>query len=1273
MPIIQLYFLGVLEIRLGDRTLPKPPTLKSQALLAYLISHRHQPHPRERLAELFWSGRPEYKARSSLSTSLWHIRRCFPNEELIISDTHTVQFNPLAEVWLDIDEFQSLVSFDDEQSLESAEALYKGDFLDGFYDDWIINVRYRLEGLLFDVLSRLITIYESEGDHKAALQKALRLIDLDPLREDAHRAAMRAYSMMGQRNDALEQYKRCCEVVGEELGIEPSTETIKLNNEIMQADFEFEHVSAAIQIQPPSMKTPSALGRNPLDAATQTELVGRDKEIAFLDGRWQRAKLGQGGLILISGEAGVGKTRLVNEFADRLSWQQARVLLGRCYEFESILPYQPIVEALRTFIQNITSTELVDIPPWVVEELVPLIPDIEEKYPDLVVSSTISPDKDKSCLFEGVSRFLKEFSSQEALLIILEDLHWASDSTLQLIHHLAHQVNKLPILIVGTFRPEALRQDQILRDIHRRLEREKKAHSLKLLRLPLNAVEIIVVGMSGIGGKVLPLAHRLYQETEGNPFFLMETIKALFESGTLYMEGDSWKGDFTEISKGEFPMPSGVSEIIQARVSNLKDDVLEALQQAAVLGRAFNFDSLNAVWDEGEESTLVTLDTLLRRRILEEGTGAEEHDYTFTHHKIQEVIYLKIPYRHRQYAHAQTGAALERLFDTRLEEFAGELAFHFREAALLDKSLQKKAIQYLLLAGDQARALYALKEAIDYYELALEIMEETGDYRQAARILMKLGLTHHNALDFDNARLAYERGFTLWQQSGENKIRESAQLPPAPHSLRVAWFDPVTLDPTLAYDTESYFVIIHLFSPLMEMSPSMEVIPDVAQNWQVVEGGRKYIFHLRDDIRWSDGHPLTAKDYEYTFKRILNPSVDSFNARLLYCVKGARFFNQGESEENDIGVFSPDDSTLIVELEEPAGYFLQLLTIIFPVPRHIVEEYGNAWAEPGNIVTNGPFRVDSWHPGRRMVLERRNDYHRQVRGNIRRVELSLISDFSAAIDLYSNGELDVLDATYSLTVELEKVRHMHAGEYITGPLLMTSYAGFNVQRAPFNDRKVRQALVHAVDRKVLANVNLRGSVNPATGGFISPGMPGHSPGIGLPYDPKRARQLLTKAGYPGGRDFPAVRALTRRGNDILSSYIQEQWRENLGVEIAWESLERSQFLEILERNPPHIFIINWVADYPDPDNYMRVSPATWRYTCWSNERFKHLVKEAIRLNDQSERMQLYKQADRILVEEAPILPLTYGRAHLLVKPWVSQYQISQIGWYDWKNVTIEPH
>jgi DNA-binding SARP family transcriptional activator len=690
---LQLRFLGTLDLRHGDQGLPKPPTQKSQALLAYLVLHRHQPQLRDRLVGLFWGERPERRARRCLSTALWRIRRCLPDDGLILSDPHTVQFDPQCDLWLDAATFETQACHDDIASLRSAVSLYRGDFLDGFYDDWIINERYRLETLYHEALARLMLCHERGGDHNGALATALRLLNHDPLREDAHRLSMRAYCRLGQRNTALEQYGRCHEIILEELSAEPMAETTELYQAILDGRFEVGPAPGDPPLQIPVIEPPVSPGRSPLDVIAPAKLVGREGELVFLHQCWQGAmsragrgiQSGSGGLTLIRGEAGVGKTRLVEAFADRLRWEGVRVLWGRCYQFERVLPYQPFAEALR----SLSPAELEDIPTGTRTEVARLAPELLAGRSGLEEPATLDPEQEQARLFDGLADLLAGLAGRDRLLVVLEDLHWATESTLGLLHYLTRHLLGCPALLVGTFRTEAVRPGHPLLDLQRRLTREELAQPLSLARLTPGAMAELVEEMSGSAEAVAALAERLYRETEGNPFFLMEIVKTLFGMGAIYLDPEvgAWKADYAQISGGELPTPPSVSEAIQARAQKLAEDTQEALELAAVLGREFDFEPLDAVWDRGQEATLEALDDLLRHRLIDEGTGVTGRDYAFTHHKIQEVVYAGLPDRRRQHLHARVGRALERVYGSEAGALAGELAFHFQQGRGFDKSL----------------------------------------------------------------------------------------------------------------------------------------------------------------------------------------------------------------------------------------------------------------------------------------------------------------------------------------------------------------------------------------------------------------------------------------------------------------------------------------------------------------------------------------------------------------------------------------------------------
>jgi oligopeptide transport system substrate-binding protein len=426
-------------------------------------------------------------------------------------------------------------------------------------------------------------------------------------------------------------------------------------------------------------------------------------------------------------------------------------------------------------------------------------------------------------------------------------------------------------------------------------------------------------------------------------------------------------------------------------------------------------------------------------------------------------------------------------------------------------------------------------------------------------------------------------------------------------------------------------------------------------------------------MQWSDGRPFTAYDFEFSGKRILSPETQSPLANLLFDIKGALPYHVGEfANPGFVGLRAVDDATLFVELENPASYFLQLLANFLAVPRHCIESFGENWTDAQHIVTNGPFRMESWDKHTSMQLAKNPRYHGQFTGNIQRVELHLPPDPTKNVEKYALDELDVLDLRFYPMAVYEKTVSQYIGEYISLPSASLSYIGFNVRQPPFKDERLRLAFALAIDKEMLSGVIQKGSVFPATGGLIPPGLPGHSTGIGLPYDPIRAKDLLAQAGYGQGRGFPEVEALTPLNQaDPVNESLAAQWEEILGVKIAWRTVSPGLHL-VLEKTPPDIFMSYWHADYPDPDDFLGASQFL-RWTGWQDRAYLGLLEETRMTADQSKRMKVFERADRLLMEKAAIVPISYHRQHYLLKPWVKRYPTSALFSWFWKDVVIEPH
>ena len=368
-----------------------------------------------------------------------------------------------------------------------------------------------------------------------------------------------------------------------------------------------------------------------------------------------------------------------------------------------------------------------------------------------------------------------------------------------------------------------------------------------------------------------------------------------------------------------------------------------------------------------------------------------------------------------------------------------------------------------------------------------------------------------------------------------------------------------------------------------------------------------------------------------------------------------------------------DEHILMVELERPTGCFLYLLTynVSFPVPRHAVEKHGEAWAKGQNIVINGLFRLEDWSQDEVLSLARNPDYHGRFTGNVERAEVHLLPDAAARLEAYETGRLDTLALPNTPAVR-ERARQRNAGEHLSAPLLATTNVGFDTSRPPFDDPQVRCAFAAALHRERWADAGMGGYAFPATGGFVPSGMPGYSAEIGTSYDPDEAQRLVAEAGYPAGGEFPLVEFVTDQGYEPLSQYLVSQRRENLGIEVSWKTLARAGLLATLEDTPPDVFSDAWYADYLDPDNFLRVCDAV-RWTRWQNEHFQGLVGGARQVLDQRERMEMYHRADKVLVDEAPIIPLTYWRSYLLMKPWIRKFPTSAAKSWFWKDIVVEPH
>jgi ABC-type oligopeptide transport system substrate-binding subunit len=880
-------------------------------------------------------------------------------------------------------------------------------------------------------------------------------------------------------------------------------------------------------------------------------------------------------------------------------------------------------------------------------------------------------------LFEQVTAVLRDIASRHPLLVILDDLQWVDQASLNLLFHLGRRLSNSPVLIVGSYRSEeiALGRGGERHPLIKVVAEVKRAYGDVILDLgESDASEMRAFVDSLLDSEPNTLGEdfrqSLLSHTGGQALFTVETLRYLQDRGDLVQDKD---GRWVEGPSLSWDMlPDRVEGIIAERISRLEDELRDILTVAAVEGTDFTAQVVARVQQLQERGLLRRLTKELehQHRLVQERSPLQLGTtfisrFRFAHALFQHYLYNDLSPGERRLLHGEIGAILEELYSGHTDEIAVQLAWHFTETGE-----GEKAVDYLILAGDKARNLYALQDAASHYEKALTILKQRGELEQASRILMKLGLTYHSAFDYERSRQAYDEAFTLRRQLSRKK--HAAQLTPAPHPLRHRSLKRAfTLDLAKTGETPDISVIQQLFSGLVTLTAELDVMPDLAIRWEVLDDGRAYLFFLRDDALWSDGVPITAGDFAFAWQRALDIDPESNLSLLLQPIKGAGAYQRGGgSGGGDLGVYAVDDHTLRIELEQPCGYFLQLLaTAALPVPKHIVENHAETWTEPENLVTNGPFRILSQHKDGSLLLERNFNYHGQFGGNLESVEL-IYYEIEELLPLFRADSLDILLLQGLKKSEIRDALMADTADYLTCPEYNTQYIGFNVDHPPFEDPRVRRAFAMAIDRQTLAGMVEMGNIAPASGGFVPPGLPGHVPEIALPYDLGRARTLLADAGYPNGRGIAPVKVQFWDLLANLRDFFAISWQDGLGIEIVWEFLEFGEHYRHIIEDPPAIFWAGWLADYPDPDSFLRVG--VHQMVNWRDEAYSRLVEEAGQTLDQVARMELYRQAELILVDKTPVFPLAYQRCNRLVKPWVKNYQPG-IGSDNWKDVIIEPH
>ncbi len=714
MVSLQVRLFGQFECAQGEQPTHLPSASDARGLLAYLILHKGRAFPRSVLATLIAPDYPEAQARHALSQALWHIRRAFPG--MLDSDINQAGISALLDLQVDALEFEALVKphlagrsqpsavlMDLKQAVER----YRGDLLEGYYYDWVLLERERLRELYLQALERLVTAYKTALQYQQALVTAQRLVDADPLNENAHREVMRLYHYLGCPAEALRQYEICQEILKREFGLMPEAETNEIARAISQRSG---NTAAAYLPEPPGTQDGSLSG---VRTDMALPLVGRNTERARLVGWLRQDPAGVGRLILVEGEAGVGKTRLLQEVARDMEWYGSQVLWGGTTPLTHSRPLEPLVSALEGGLTLLRVEQLQHLvePVWL-QTLEPLLPGLTQNMNRLVPLADLEGQQAKIRLFEGLFQLLTAWEQINPLVIILEDVHWAAGETIDALAGLATRFENKNVLLVLSYRSEDLAGLPEIRLKIDAIRPEAVGGRLALAGLDSVAVHELIQASLGKGDTSPAFQEFLSRETHGNPLFILEVLRGLYDEGVLRRSNSgAWITPYDSVM-GEvaLPLPPAVEQVIMRRLEQLPADLRRLLEGLAVLGGEFDFERAACLGLADAPALVTWLQALCRRKLLVESTQA----YHFSHDKIRQVMYESLSEAQRIVWHTRLVAVLEKTYPDQVET----LAYHASRA-----QSWMKAVEYHRQSAEKARQANVYVTALEHLNHALDLAE----------------------------------------------------------------------------------------------------------------------------------------------------------------------------------------------------------------------------------------------------------------------------------------------------------------------------------------------------------------------------------------------------------------------------------------------------------------------------------------------------------------------------------------------------------------------
>jgi ABC-type transport system substrate-binding protein len=939
---------------------------------------------------------------------------------------------------------------------------------------------------------------------------------------------------------------------------------------------------------------------------------------------------GRGGVVFLSGEPGIGKSRLTSEARDiAVAAGFADWLEGRAVSYGASLPWWPVRDLLRTWVgvgtqepelrvrialrrrlEDLIPGRSVDLQPYLAGVL-----GLAAEPEGAAALAGLAPEALQFQTYEVLEELVAAMAASHPLVVAIDDLHWADATTLGLLERLLPLAEKAPVLFFFNHRPETGHPSWALRE---RAAREFR-HLVTIIDLaPLDeSAEHELLSALVEGALSSEAEKQILAYAEGNPLFLEEMARAAAEGGIA----------------GSISLPTTLEGVILARLDRLEPKWREVLTAASACGRTFSSGLLQAATGAGQEELSESVHHLLRLDLLKEERRWPDASYRFKHALIQDAAYRTLVTSRRRELHARAARWLEERYAEGLERVYGLLAHHWLEA---DDAAQ--ASSYLRLAGAQALQDWALDEAIGHLRSLVGVLRRTGRESEAASPLFQLASTLHLAMRFQEANDAWEEASTFWKRP-----KASYDPPKAGFVMgvnRVPW----SADPFKGFYSVNLRLSSQLDDALFALRPGPSVEPLLARQLTVSASGLRYRIHLERGLAYNSGRAFNAETVIDGLRVFLRESGD---ATVLWSIEGSQRYSE-TGDDSALGIAIVDETTVEIRLARPDPTF----------PFHLTQPHVGC-ALPGE--STGPFRLVEMTE-HSVVIEADPAYPRPRLGNVGRVEWRAggVEETKARL---AGGEIDAVVGYGNYDAEAQTGQ----ADYLGPPLVVVGY--FPSWLGPPVDEALRRALALAIDRTALQPL-LNTYQQVATGGMVPPGLPGHTPGIAPAFDPDEARRWLAtsahrgplRAAYYTEAPYPSLQATL------------DCWRDVLGLQVDGIPISIRDGPEIAK--DVQVIQINWVAHVPDPGyflNELTHSSSRSNMAGIADPDLDRLLERAESASSGPQRMALYHEADRYVVSgRALMIPIFYARMFAILQPWVQ-------GWWEWGNpnqlfseLTVQP-